>query len=99
MSHRHLLKGPSGLRLFKTTELSFFFCGRFEIQNRIAHYLLVKYCLLKYVLLLKTSFQSNDNMELMTKLQTEEHSIKDLLTKLAQQEDELKVIREAVSNC
>ena len=38
-------------------------------------------------------------MELMTKLQTEEHSIKDLLTKLAQQEDELKDIREAVSNC
>ena len=36
-------------------------------------------------------------MELMTKLQTEQHSIKDLLTKLAQQEDELKDIREAVS--
>ena len=42
-------------------------------------------------------FQSNDNMELMTKLQTEQHSMKDLLTKLAQQEDELKDIREAVS--
>ena len=36
-------------------------------------------------------------MELMTRLQTEQHSITDLLTKLAQQEDELKDIREAVS--
>ena len=36
-------------------------------------------------------------MELMTKLQTEQHSIKDLLTKLNQQEDELKDVREAVS--
>ena len=36
-------------------------------------------------------------MELLTKLQTEEHSIKDLTTKLNQQEDELKDVREAVS--
>ena len=40
-------------------------------------------------------------MEMLTKLQTEEHSIKDLTTKLNQQEDELKDVREAVRriNC
>ena len=36
-------------------------------------------------------------MEMLTKLQTEEHSMKDLTTKLNQQEDELKDVREAVS--
>lgn len=40
---------------------------------------------------------SNDNMELVTKLQASEHTANDLAAKLAQQEDELKDIREALS--
>ncbi|XP_053380155.1 golgin subfamily A member 2-like [Mercenaria mercenaria] len=40
---------------------------------------------------------SNDNMEMLTQLQTEQHSSRDLMTKLAQQEDELKEIREMLS--
>ena len=37
-------------------------------------------------------------MELMTRIQSEQHSSKELVCKLTQQEDELKVLREAVSN-
>ena len=41
--------------------------------------------------------QSNENMELMTSLQTEQHACKELATRLGQQEDELKDLREQVS--
>ena len=37
-------------------------------------------------------------MELMTRIQSEQHSSKELVCKLTQQEDELKVLRDAVSN-
>lgn len=37
-------------------------------------------------------------MELMTKLQTEEHRSHELALRLAQQEDELKDMRDAVSS-
>jgi hypothetical protein len=37
-------------------------------------------------------------MELMTRIQSEQHSSKELVCKLTQQEDELKVLRETVSN-
>ncbi|KAL3872084.1 hypothetical protein ACJMK2_040039 [Sinanodonta woodiana] len=40
---------------------------------------------------------SNDNMELLTKLQTEEHSSKELMASLARQEDEIKKDREALA--
>ncbi|KAL4219452.1 putative golgin subfamily A member 2-like protein 5 [Mactra antiquata] len=40
---------------------------------------------------------SNDNMEMLTQLQTEQHSSRDLQVKLAQQEDELKEIKEVLS--
>ena len=42
-------------------------------------------------------FQSNDNMELVTKLQGSDHSTNDLSARLANQEDEMKELREAVS--
>ena len=42
--------------------------------------------------------QSNENMELMTKLQSEQHIIKELSTRLTQQEEELEEIRAVVSN-
>ncbi|XP_059149910.1 golgin subfamily A member 2-like isoform X2 [Physella acuta] len=40
---------------------------------------------------------SNDNMELVTKLQTEQHSSNELSSKLAQQEDELTQLKEKLS--
>ena len=48
------------------------------------------------------SLQSNENMELMTTLQTEQHTSKELAARLGQQEEELKDMREQVivlSNC
>ena len=41
--------------------------------------------------------QSNDNMELLTHLQTEQHATRDVQVKLASQEDELKKFHEIVS--
>ncbi|XP_005113566.2 golgin subfamily A member 2 [Aplysia californica] len=41
---------------------------------------------------------STDNMELVTRLQTEQHSVNELSAKLAQQEDELTQIREVLSS-
>ncbi|XP_046338569.2 golgin subfamily A member 2-like isoform X3 [Haliotis rufescens] len=41
---------------------------------------------------------SNENMEMMTKLQGEEHSGNELGQRLAQQEDEIKDLRESVSS-
>ena len=41
--------------------------------------------------------QSNDNMELLTHLQTEQHATRDVQVKLASQEDELKKFHEVVS--
>ncbi|XP_046556610.1 golgin subfamily A member 2-like isoform X2 [Haliotis rubra] len=41
---------------------------------------------------------SNENMEMMTKLQGEEHSGNELAQRLAQQEDEIKDLRESVSS-
>lgn len=35
-------------------------------------------------------------MELMTRIQSEQHSSKELFCKLTQQEDELRVLRDAV---
>ncbi|XP_071154943.1 golgin subfamily A member 2-like isoform X1 [Mytilus edulis] len=40
---------------------------------------------------------SNENMELMTRIQSEQHSSKELFCKLTQQEDELRVMRDALS--
>ncbi|XP_033732612.1 golgin subfamily A member 2-like isoform X1 [Pecten maximus] len=40
---------------------------------------------------------SNDNMELMTKVQSEQHSSQEHLCRLSQREDELKNLREALS--
>ncbi|CAL1537154.1 unnamed protein product [Lymnaea stagnalis] len=40
---------------------------------------------------------SNDNMELVTRLQTEQHSSNELSSKLAQQEDELTGLRQVLS--
>ncbi|XP_060068049.1 golgin subfamily A member 2-like isoform X2 [Ylistrum balloti] len=40
---------------------------------------------------------SNDNMELMTKVQSEQHSSQEHLCRLSQQEEELKSLREALS--
>ncbi len=42
------------------------------------------------------SLQSNDNMEMMTQLTSEQHVSKELAARLSQQEDELKEIREQV---
>jgi hypothetical protein len=40
--------------------------------------------------------QSNENMELLTKLQSEQHVVKELSVRLTQQEEELEEIRAAV---
>ena len=40
--------------------------------------------------------QSNDNMEMMTNLTSEQHVSKELAGRLSQQEEELKEIREQV---
>lgn len=42
-------------------------------------------------------FQSNDNMNMLTQLQTKEHSHVEIATQLAQQEDDLTELREQVS--
>ncbi|GFO02133.1 golgin subfamily a member 2 [Plakobranchus ocellatus] len=41
---------------------------------------------------------SNDNMELVTKLQAEQHSVNELQAKLLQQEDELSQVKETLSS-
>jgi len=41
--------------------------------------------------------QSTDNMEMLTRLQSEQHIAKELAARLGQQEDELKDTREQVS--
>lgn len=40
--------------------------------------------------------QSNDNMELMTKVQYEQHSSRELLCRLSQQDEEIKQLKEMV---
>lgn len=40
--------------------------------------------------------QSNDNMELMTKVQSEQHSSRELLCRLSQQDEEIKQLKEMV---
>ena len=42
-------------------------------------------------------FQSNDNMDMMTKLTSEQHIAKELAERLSHQEDELKDIREQLA--
>ncbi|XP_048774696.2 golgin subfamily A member 2-like isoform X2 [Ostrea edulis] len=41
---------------------------------------------------------SNDNMELMTKVQSEQHSSRELLCRLSQQDEEIKQLKETISN-
>lgn len=41
---------------------------------------------------------SNDNMELMTKVQSEQHSSRELLCRLSQQDEEIKQLKEMISN-
>ena len=41
-------------------------------------------------------YQSTDNMEMMTQLQSEQHIAKELAARLGQQEDELKDTRHQV---
>ena len=43
------------------------------------------------------NLQSNENMELMSQLQSEQHIARELANRLSQQEDELKEVREQVS--
>ncbi len=47
-------------------------------------------------ILITLLFQSNDNMELMSTLTSEQHVSKELAARLSQQEEELKEIREQV---
>ncbi|XP_062616382.1 golgin subfamily A member 2-like [Saccostrea cucullata] len=41
---------------------------------------------------------SNDNMELMTKVQSEQHNSRELLCRLSQQDEEIKQLKETISN-